>query len=228
MTEMDLSAKVKGKKVSLKHFINTSLKGRIGADGIVKYPLYTQVVYNRGNIKFKSSINPLKNDQILVPYRPDLPNKFEEINDPRLIDVDNKILNIIKYEVENNGQDFKLSRLGIRIPIYFKSVDKIILEQILMGYDGAWFESQKEEIVIETALMNNLVHILLQSYCLGRKKISCYDWLIEGADKDFEYFLSTKGPSVTGGHISNFEQLQKYAPEYVTTLLGYILDGPEL
>lgn len=119
---------VDGKVVSLKHFLNKRLKGKV-IDGIGHYALYTMVTYNNNNTQFKAFLD--KSDQNKAIYiqsfnEDKLKNgdsSFIRAKDyQRLTEINEWILNIVEYEINRYKDEFSVKGLSTRLEIYVSEI----------------------------------------------------------------------------------------------------------
>lgn len=119
---------VNGKVLSLKHFFNKSLKGKV-IDGIGHHALYTLVAYEHVNTKIKTFFD--KNNQsvaIYIPaiYEQDVRRGEFSFLEPRewnsLIKTDEWILDIIEYEIYKYKSKFSIKGLAGRLEIYTSKI----------------------------------------------------------------------------------------------------------
>ncbi|MEM6339448.1 MAG: hypothetical protein AAF673_05970, partial [Pseudomonadota bacterium] len=119
---------VNGKTLSLKHFLNTRLKGKV-IDGVGHYALYTMITYNNINTQFKSFLSKTEqNRTIYIPSSHEEKlksgdNSFIRAKDyEQLEKTDNWILDILEYEIERYKTvkyvEFSVKGLSIRLEIY--------------------------------------------------------------------------------------------------------------
>lgn len=142
------------KKISVKHFLNTSLKsdkdrGRISLvtedkEGnrlasedrkkVQKYPVYIKITYNRKTTQMKSEITEYFSaiEDVYTNY----PGKIsKEVS---------RMHNAITYEVEKHGEGFKLKGINQRINKYGKTITNLLYDHLSEKFTKALEDSQSE------------------------------------------------------------------------------------
>ena len=114
----------KEKTITIKHFVNFDVKPKM-VDGDEFYPVYTQIVYNRKNTKFKTKIS---GDPILVKKELELKdsNYLNKSND--ILNQNDKIETIIRYEESILNDSFSLKGIGNRLVTYNSPIINIYKE----------------------------------------------------------------------------------------------------
>lgn len=121
---------INDKTLSIKHYLNKNLKPVIDKEsGEKKFPLYTLVIYETQNTKFKaiSSVTP---NEVYTWYcnescEEDIKSGKAHCLPPEIGKADQQIADIINYEVTKYKNRFKLTGLGKRLHVYWSSVDSI-------------------------------------------------------------------------------------------------------
>jgi hypothetical protein len=103
----------KGKKVTVKFFLNQLLEAVTNEKGRASYPLYIQVTYNRKNMQFKSKY---------AEYYYDLKEAK-----PGLMEFEERILRkIISYEAGRTKGEYDLKGLKRKYEVYSESVHQAV------------------------------------------------------------------------------------------------------
>jgi len=206
---------VEEKRASVKFLVLDTLKGK-SIEGTKKVPLYTQVVYDSKNTKFKTIVNK---EPVFVTKDFD----FQHISNKDLINSLNKheeqIVKIVEYETKKFKSRFTLKGLQKRIGIYDTEVISIFnafttpLDDLLketMIYNNylefKGIESAREKLNYlsmyekknNVKILDSLDNVgvpalasssLFEAYLYGYQDppvITCYDWLIGNEDKIYD------------------------------------------
>ncbi len=136
---------IQGKKISIKHYLNTKLKPTLDGEGRELFPVYTQVVFKGKATRFRTDQAFTPNDISDIGFdasNPDryftffvLPIKYQEkiefegfLASNKLIQLlTNRIVAIIKYEVDSPYiSEFTLKGLAKRLKEYFFPLEDLI------------------------------------------------------------------------------------------------------
>lgn len=132
----------KEKKISIKYLLNDRVKPEIGNDGIERYPLYMQIVYNGINTRIKvasGTYNPpsisgpprwnmksyKKNYTYLLPNNeePDIKKLKKYYEDESTIHFEQSVIeDIVRHESRKDGKNFSFKAFGDKILAYNKIV----------------------------------------------------------------------------------------------------------
>ena len=128
---------IDGKTLTIKHFINKQLKPSI-SDGATSYPLYTQVIFDTYNTRFKTTNHTPSwgNSGILIDEKYEdqiVDGSFFNKHFSEVLEVDRKILDIIEYEIKTKKSEFTLRGLGKRLQNYFRLVREALSDQGKLG-----------------------------------------------------------------------------------------------
>ncbi len=162
---------INDKTLSIKHYLNKNLKPVIDKEsGEKKFPLYTLLIYETLNTKFKA-ITSVKPDEINTWYcnescEEDIKNGKAQCLPPDINKADLQIADIINYEVTKHKNKFKLKGLGNRLHVYWASVNSIynryVYDQAL-DYLGSKLSYNDYVIITNKYDQNQLNEILEES-----------------------------------------------------------------
>lgn len=136
-----LQIKAGGKTVSVSHYLNKSVKPKhIPGRGYDMYPVYTQVLYDSLNTKFKT-FEYQHNISLGEPIY--LSKKSEEyvssvdfLKDNSFVKAaDEVILEVVKFEVEEFNKDKPLKGLANRLKVYYSSVSWLLFSAGATGIE---------------------------------------------------------------------------------------------
>ncbi|HRK80228.1 MAG TPA: hypothetical protein PLZ12_02215 [Saprospiraceae bacterium] len=121
---------VDGKTVSLRHYLNKTLKPKLSDQGETLYPLYTIVVYQRKNTTFKTFRDIRSNDKSAVlvseTNEPLLSDNSLEKFLPDVYSTDKLILEVIEKDIARSKQTFQLKGVKEKIEKLSFSLDEVV------------------------------------------------------------------------------------------------------
>jgi alpha-D-ribose 1-methylphosphonate 5-triphosphate synthase subunit PhnH len=109
---------VREKKITVKFFLNTDVKGRrLELGGGVMYPLYTRVTYDRRSTKFSVGNHWFSKEQEAA------------IKNNKELQVFKQVLTrIVNFEALREGESFRVAGLGVRIKTYVSHLFQGLIE----------------------------------------------------------------------------------------------------
>lgn len=117
---------INGKKLTVKFFLNKEVKGKqVNIEGIIQYPLYVRVTYNRSTTKFIAGNN----------WFPEFEESHLEEN-PTLQGVKSAIEKIVEYEVKNSTGDYKIAGLGDRVKTYSSNILEALNRSLIVSLEN--------------------------------------------------------------------------------------------
>jgi len=112
----------KGKKITVKFFLNRLLEAATNDKGQESYPLYIQVTYNRKNMQLKSKYSEYYYD-------------LSEVK-PGLMEFEEKVLRkIVTHEAGETKGEYDLKGLKRKYEVYSMSVHQAVEEYLKPNYD---------------------------------------------------------------------------------------------
>lgn len=169
---------VDGKTVSLRHYLNKTLKPKLSEEGEALYPLYTIVVYQRKNTTFKTFRDIRSNDKsaILVSEtnEPLLSDNSLEKFLPDVYSTDKLILGVIEKDIARSKHSFQIKGLKEKLKKLSLSIDEAILydskDSILEFIQERISYKHYMEICSHSKNDKNLITNLLQFYYNHQKE----------------------------------------------------------
>lgn len=199
----------KEKKVTVKLFLNKDLKPvqyKTQNVDFTLYPLYARIIYNQKSTKFRFQPETWLDENDNIELRPNLQKK---------VDI---IYNILDYELEDQGDKFKIQKFGERLKFYDESVITTYLvhiqNQLSKKINFISPEIAKKVLklnvfeqifTMKDKLKTNdffshflfiLIDILICEYVsMFDKDITVYEWMLKGRKFSFQSFIKNFKPS---------------------------------
>lgn len=205
------------KNVSIKYIVLDSAKPRI-KDGNSYLPVYTQVVYEGKNTKFKTTIlgKPVyvkENLGLLDTNFSDFKMQLEEVK--KLIET------IVYYEVDLLKERFTLKGLGKRIQFYFQSIEQVFMSLLdLWGVKDYLKSKLTYNQYVEWEKIENLNQKGIYLHNLSYGEDGFTDKPLSGL---FKLFPDTPEPVKAGiNMIMDWDRLKKLLPNDRITFYEWI------